>query len=278
MSLIEYPNLEQRSDEWYATRCGIVTASVVGQLISTRHLGAEAYACPECEAEPDEPCRSKVKRGGEFGAIKTFHSARADLAATLRDDRTLIIEPARNDTARNLTRFLAAERITGFVEPTFISSDMWRGIEDEPRAVEKYSEHYAPVTTTGFMVRDDWGFKIGYSPDGLVGTEGAVEAKSRRQKVQLNTILADAVPADNMAQLQAGLLVSGRKWIDYISYCGGMPLYVKRVTPDQRWFDAIVQAVNVFETEAAQIVEKYTAATEGLPATERHVELEMVIA
>jgi hypothetical protein len=40
------------------------------------------------------------------------------------------------------------------------------------------------------------------------------------------------VPAENMAQLQAGLLVSGREWIDYISYCGGMPLWVKRVEPD----------------------------------------------
>jgi hypothetical protein len=48
-----------------------------------------------------------------------------------------------------------------------------------------------------------------------------------------------------MAQLQCGLLVSGRKWIDYVSYCGGMPLYVKRVEPDERWFDAIVEAVSV---------------------------------
>jgi hypothetical protein len=35
-----------------------------------------------------------------------------------------------------------------------------------------------------------------------------------------------------MAQLQCGLLVSGREWIDYVSYCGGMPMYVKRVLPD----------------------------------------------
>jgi hypothetical protein len=80
-----------------------------------------------------------------------------------------------------------------------------------------------------------------------------------------------------MAQLQCGLLVSGRKWIDYVSYCGGMPLYVKRVEPDQRWFDAIVAAVTQFEQTAAEMVAALRAIDEGLPVTERVVEQEMWI-
>jgi hypothetical protein len=72
-----------------------------------------------------------------------------------------------------------------------------------------------------------------------------------------------------MAQIQAGLLVSGREWLDFISFCGGMPMWVKRVHPDQRWFDAITEAVKTFETTAAQMVADYEAAVEGLPATER---------
>jgi hypothetical protein len=127
------------------------------------------------------------------------------------------------------------------------------------------------------MVRDDWGFRIGYSPDGLVGDDGLVEVKSRRQKTQLATILADEVPTANYAQLQCGLLVSGRKWVDYISYSGGMPLWVKRVTPDERWFAAIVQAVEGFEEAVAEMLATYEAATEGLPMTERVVEQDMVI-
>lgn len=145
------------------------------------------------------------------------------------------VKPASNDYSRSLTALLTAERITGHTEPTYMNDDMLRGVEDEPRAVDKYSEHYAPVTTTGFMVRtEDWG-KLGFSPDGLVGDDGLIEVKSRRQKKQLTTILSGQVPAENMAQLQSGLLVSGRDWIDYVSFCGGMPLYVKRVYPEQRW-------------------------------------------
>lgn len=187
------------------------------------------------------------------------------------------IQPADNPESRGMAMLLAAERITGWTDPTFTSDDMWRGIEDEPRARAKYAEHYAPVAEAGFMVEDRWGFRIGYSPDGLVGDDGLIEIKSRRSKVQLATILADQVPAENMAQLQCGLLVSGRKWIDYVSYCGGMPLYVTRVYPIEAWHEAILNAVSAFEEVLANMVRTYNASIEGLHMTDRPAELEIVI-
>lgn len=224
MGLRILADLTQGCDAWHDQRRGMVTASVVGRLVTAKTL-----------------------------------------------------QSAANDESRGLTATLVAERITGHTEPTYLNDDMLRGIEDEPRALEKYAEHYGrPVDTVGFMVRDDWGFELGYSPDGLVGNDGLIEVKSRRQKKQLQTILADQVPAENMAQLQCGLLVSGRTWCDYVSYCGGMPMYVKRVEPDERWQAAIVAAVEKFETTAAEMVAAYSKATEGLAQTER-VELEVVI-
>lgn len=223
MTLTIHDDLLQGSDEWHDQRRGIVTASMVGRLLTTT---------------------GKV---------------------------------ASNDTSRALTAQLVAERITGWTDPVYVSDDMLRGTEDEPRAVAVYAEHYAPVEHVGFMVRDDWGFQIGYSPDGLVGDDGLIEVKSRRPKKQLTTILEDAVPAENMAQLQAGLLVSGREWIDYVSFCSGMPLYVRRVTPDQSWFQAILAAVEAFEEAAAEMVAAYELQTHDMPPTERVVEMEMVI-
>lgn len=184
------------------------------------------------------------------------------------------IKPASNDISRGLTTLLTAERITGYTEPTYVSNDMWRGRIDEPIARDIYVEHYAPVREVGFMVREiPWA--LGFSPDGLVGDDGLIEVKSRRAKKQLQTILADEVPLESIAQCQAGLLVSGREWLDYVSYCGGMPFYVKRVFPSTKWFDAIVAAVGQFEQTATEMMRAYTAATEGLPATERVVEPEM---
>lgn len=217
INLQVFNDIEQGTEEWHALRRGIITASVVGQLIT--------------------PSTVKV---------------------------------ANNDTARALTAHLVAERITGYTEPTYESSDMIRGTFDEPFARELYDKHFAPVTEAGFMIRDDFGFKLGYSPDGLVGDVGLIEIKSRLQKKQLATILADEVPAENMAQIQCGLLVSGRSWLDYVSYCGGMPLYVKRVYPDPKWAAAIIEAGAAFEARAAAMLDVYTATTAGLPVAERH--------
>jgi hypothetical protein len=224
VTLIELPDLIQGTDAWLDQRRGMVTASVVGQLVTP-------------------------------GTIKV----------------------AKNDYSRALTAQLVAERITGWTDPVYVSDDMLRGHEDEPRARDLYSEHFAPVRESGFLIREEPGWKLGYSPDGLVGDDGLIEVKSRRPKKQLTTILSGEVPTENMAQLQCGLFVSGRQWIDYVSYCGGMPMWVKRVLPDSRWFDAIESAVIAFEEAAAEMVTAYETATAGMPTTERVVEMEMVI-
>lgn len=224
MSLREYPELEQRSPEWYEARCGIVTASVVGRLVT--------------------PARKQT---------------------------------AKNDDARRITAAIVAERINGFVDPTWKSADMWRGMTEESAALAVYSEHHAPVTSLGFMVRDDWGFTIGYSPDGLVGDDGLVEVKCPRSTGHLRTILADEVPTEHIPQIQAGLLVSGRQWCDYVSFYGGMPLWRKRVTPDPEWAKAIVSAAATFEGHAKEMCAQYRAAVRGLPMTERVLDLEIVI-
>ena len=106
-------------------------------------------------------------------------------------------------------------RITGYVEPVIPTRDMERGTLDEPYARDAYAKFTGvEVEEVGFMVRDFDGYKLGYSPDGLVGDDGLIEIKSRQPKVHLAHILADRVPAENMAQLQTGLLVSGRDCFD----------------------------------------------------------------
>ncbi len=258
-----YPDVLQGTDEWLDHRRGIVTASVVGDLITVRRLAAIDYECPECDATEGESCRSKTKAGA---FIKTFHAGRAEQP---RRHNTVVFKTASNETSRSLTALLVAERITGWTDETFLSDDMMRGIEEEPRARDHYSKHYAPVYQTGFMIREHNGIRIGCSPDGLVGADGLIEIKSRRSKIQLQHVLSGTVPADNMPQLQCNLLVSGRKWIDYVSYSGGMPMWVTRVYPDQRWFKAILDAVTAFEENAAEMIRLYDEATFGLPTTER---------
>jgi predicted phage-related endonuclease len=150
-----------------------------------------------------------------------------------------------------------------------MNSDMWRGVEHEPFARDHYSGHYQQAVECGFMRREEDGWTLGLSPDGLVGTNGGVEIKCPRAKTHVAWTLADKVPAQHMAQVQAALLVSGREWWDFASYCGGLPLFVKRVTPDPAWHEAIIAAVKACELAVDLIVGDYDRATRGLPATER---------
>ena len=269
MALHVYEDLEQRSPEWYAARAGIVTASTVGSLISVGIVGPIAYDCTDCGAHADEPCRSKASKTPK--AISTFHGIRTETAEGYGVPSLTV---ADTETSRAALLTLAAERITGTVEETPVTGAMLRGIEDEPLARAHYAAHYAPVEEVGFMVREDNGVRLGFSPDGLVGADGLVEFKSRLQKKQVAVFLADEVPAINAAQLQCGLLVTGREWIDYCSFTPGMPMYRKRVRPDPAWFTAITAAVAEAEERITDIVTTYTAAVEGLPLTEPRPDLD----
>lgn len=186
------------------------------------------------------------------------------------------LKVADNETSRGLTMTLAAERITGHVDFVYPTADMARGSMDEPYARQYYADHFAPVEELGFMVLERDGFKIGFSPDGLVGTDGIIEIKSRKPKEQLATVLAGRPPAYNVAQLQTALYVTGRDWLDYVSFSAGLPLWVHRVYPDNRWFAAIEDAAAAFEINVFNMINNFSAATKGMPATERRPELEEI--
>lgn len=213
--LTVYEELEQGSEAWLQARCGVLTASVIGKLITEKTL-----------------------------------------------------KLANNDTSRGLVATLGLERATGVVEYVHPSWEMQRGTDDEPWARSEYETHHNPVTELGFMVREFDGYSIGYSPDGLVGENGLIEIKSRSRAIQAKTIMTDEVPAANMAQIMTGLLVTGRDWLDYVSYRDGMPLYVKRVYPDPIWFDVLKRAAVTFEVAVEQYVTNYTEAASRYPLTE----------
>lgn len=193
------------------------------------------------------------------------------------------LKTADNETARQHVWELAAQRISGYVEPSYIGDEMLRGWSDEIKARAKYEEHTRQeVEEVGFITNDKWGFTIGYSPDGcVVGTKGGIECKSRRQKYQVQTVVEwhrlKTVPSDFLIQLQTGLLVAEWDWIDLVSYSGGLHMPIMRVYPDLKIQEAIVEAATVFEGKVAEAVKDYEKATVGMALTEREVEEEMFV-
>lgn len=167
------------------------------------------------------------------------------------------LKTARNDKTRAHLWELLAQRVSGFVEPSYIGDDMLRGYEDEILARELYAEKVAPVQEMGFITNDKWGFRIGYSPDGLVGDDGLIECKSRRQRFQVETITTGIVPDEYLIQIQTGLMVCEREWCDFISYSAGLPAVIIRVHADAKAQDAIQIAAEDFEDRIAGALASY---------------------
>lgn len=177
---------------------------------------------------------------------------------------TPTLKMAANDKERAHLYELLAQRISRHVEPSYIGDDMLRGYEDEIEARNLYHQHIAPVEQMGFITNDKWGFTLGCSPDGLVGTDGGIQVKSRRQKFQVQTwiecVRQKVIPADYLIQVQTELLVSEREWWDFVSYGGGWPMAIIRVFPDDKVQTAIVEAAEGFEFRLSQKMEEYELA------------------
>lgn len=127
---------------------------------------------------------------------------------------------------------LAYERITGESSSVF-AGNAWteRGHELEPIARELYQSKTGLEVEEVSFIRN---LGFGYSPDGLVGEDGLIEIKAKQPKGQIAILRSGEVPKDHLDQLDGGLLCSGRKWIDFVSYCPNLPIFIKRVYAEER--------------------------------------------
>jgi predicted phage-related endonuclease len=165
------------------------------------------------------------------------------------------LKAAANEKARMHVWEIAAQRITQRVEEGYQGDAMIRGHAEEAEARYLYAQYYERVETCGFVTNDRWGFTLGCSPDGLVGEDGVIECKSRIAKYQVQTVVEGLalgiIPEEFRIQVQAELLVTERKWCDFISYSNGLPMVTIRVEPDPEYQKAILEAAATFEKQVA---------------------------
>lgn len=223
--------------------------------------------------------RGIIQGGDEWHAIRCGLITASEVKLLL----TPTLKRASNDKSRAHVWELAAQRITRYVEPSYVSDDMIRGHEDEFHARQTYAERIAPVEEVAFVKNDSFGFTLGCSPDGLVGSDGMIECKSRRQKYQIQTIVENwrdgVVPEDYALQIQTGLMVCDRQWCDLVSYSGGLPMVTIRVERNAEVCNAILDACCAAEDAIAKAMADYAAAVEarGYIPTKRQDRQEMFL-
>lgn len=152
---------------------------------------------------------------------------------------------------------LIGERMTGEPVGWAGNAHTERGHEMEPLARELYQEATGEEPhEVGIILNHG----VGYSPDGLIGDSGALEIKTKLPKLQVEVLLAGEVPKEHMAQIQGGLWVAEREWLDFVSYWPGMPLFVKRAYRDEKMISLIEQRVEAFYQELETRMSRVLAA------------------
>lgn len=118
---------------------------------------------------------------------------------------------------------LALERITGLpTESMKPTKDMERGTELEPLARLQYMLNSRNTVTESPFLKHET-LMYGASPDGLIGDDGMVEFKCPKAHNHLIALKKGVVPPEYKWQVVGQLLVTGRKWNDFVSFHPDFP-------------------------------------------------------
>lgn len=151
---------------------------------------------------------------------------------------------------------IVTERLTGLPVETFTNTAMQHGTDMEPFAREAYeTETGELVQQVGFLKHPTIAW-CGASPDGFVGNDGGIEIKCPYVSTVHVETLDKGMPKAHMPQIQGVMAVSGRKWVDFVSFDPRMPehlrLHVERIKRDDGYIEALETEIRAFlkETEA----------------------------
>ena len=152
---------------------------------------------------------------------------------------------SKGELSKTLSKYalqLASEMLLNKVQDTYKNQNMQRGNDLEPVARQAYQEETLQlVDECGFMISECKGF--GYSPDGLLDNDGLIEIKCPVAATHTKYLIDNKLPSEYVQQCQGGLMVSGRKYLDFISYHPDFKddkkLFIKRVERDEEFIEKL---------------------------------------
>jgi len=138
---------------------------------------------------------------------------------------------------------LCAEHYTGEPIDEGTNGYMQRGTGMEDEAARWYAwEHNAKLLKWGFCVTDDG--RAGCSVDRVVGDDGLLEIKCPGIVTHIGYLLGGM--DEYGLQVQGQLWITGRKWVDLLSFHPTLPKVVNRIERNEGMIDAIALEVGRF--------------------------------
>lgn len=165
----------------------------------------------------------------------------------------LVMAGGDGKTRKKYMRRLVGERISGTPYQDYKNAHMERGNEMEPEA----RAHYEFLTSNeaeivGFIRSGN----KGCSPDGMVGSNGMLEIKTKIPDLQVEVLENGEIPNEHVKQIQGQLWVAEREWCDFVSYWPNMPVFIKRAYRDETTIAQIDRAVAIFNEELEELYEE----------------------
>jgi len=156
---------------------------------------------------------------------------------------------------------LIVERLTNESQDNdFVSSAMLWGIEKEDMARVAYQEENKVLVKQEGFIKIENEF-IGYSPDGLVSENGLIEIKCPSSAKHFEYLDTQEIPKEYINQMVLGMIVTKRKWCDFISYDPRFPksmqLFVKRIFAKDYDTEGFLKTVREFNNEVEQSIRKH---------------------
>lgn len=160
---------------------------------------------------------------------------------------------------------LLAEWLLGYPIDNGSSQFMERGTGMEAEARRWYEfERGITVTRVGFLTRDDG--LVGGSPDALVGEDGVLEIKCPGAVQHVLSMLGEE--PDYIGQCQGLMYLTGRRWVDFLSYNPVLPPVLKRVERDEDYVTALAAVIDSFiaglELDKAALAEHRAEVRPGM--------------
>lgn len=169
-----------------------------------------------------------------------------------------ILTPTGKQAGADTTRRYACELIAEWLMQRPLDGVtmpwMQRGKDLEEKAAEFY-EFVNDVETkiVGFITNDAG--TIGASPDRLVGDDGLLEIKVPSHHQHIEYLLFKDISKRYKPQLQGQLYVTGRQWVDIVSFHPEMPPAIVRVERDEEYIKILDVALQSFTRYMAELRE-----------------------
>jgi len=185
-----------------------------------------------------------------------WFAARCGIPTSSNFDKIITADGKPSKQRQKYLYQLAGERSAGKAEETYQNAAMLRGIEMEDEARKLYE-----VITGGTVIQVGLCITEGKtiyaaSPDGLFKDDGLVEIKCPLIYTHVSYLLNGGLVEDYFQQLQGQLLVTGRKWVEIMSYYPGLKPLLVPVNRDEKFLKALKIELEIFCGELEEVTAK----------------------